>query len=317
MPTTIEKCTILVCLCLQLNFTNCLAQSDTLFINELGTKVDRTSAAYYRLVSPSEQAYLVMDFDLNHVCRRKVTYTSPQAVIKHGQAWYYDAQGNRISEGVFQKGYKQGQWTDYYTGGKKLKQVTTYNPDKTYAVQTYDSAKGNKNDEGLYNALDLKTGVWTSYYYKSDVVEWINNYKEGKKDGEQKQYYKNGTLKRLELYVNNRLKKGKQYDEQGRSLSYFPSFEYPEPSERIRPYLFTRVPCFETALREHDMLLKCTVSQDGSLKDIQLLDCNNAACEQQIVKAIAKMKKWKPARVERNPIDFQYQYKLKYYVPKD
>jgi antitoxin component YwqK of YwqJK toxin-antitoxin module len=317
MPTTIEKYTILVCLCLQLNFYNCLAQADTLYINDLGAKVARDAATYYRMVLPIEQAYLIMDFDLNHVCRRKVTYTSPQAVIKHGKAWYYDAQGNRISEGVFYKGYKQGQWSDYYLGGKRVKQQTTYNPDNTYSVQTFDSAKGYKKDEGMYNAFDLKIGQWKSYYYRSDSLEWLHNYKEGKKDGEQKQYYKNGTLKRLEFYANNRLKKGKQYDEQGRSVSYFPSFEYPEPSERIRPYLFARIPCFETSLREQNMILKCTVLHDGSLKDIQLLHCNNVVCEQQIIQAIAKMKKWKPARVERNPIDFQYQYNLKYYIPKD
>lgn len=293
------------------------AQQDTLFINELGAHVARANASYYRIITNLNKGSEITDFDLNHVCRRKVNYTNPQAVIKEGSACYYDSHGNKIEEGFYSKGFKIGNWTTYFTGGKKVKEQINYNLDKTYYFKSYDTVSGKLNDEGMINQYELKTGIWKSYYFKSDSLEWLYNYKDGKKEGEQIQYYKNGLLKRTEVYVKNQFKKGKLWNEKGQEIKYYPSFEYPQPPERIRQFLYTRVACFESTLRTHDMELKCKINSDGTMSDLAILHCKNPICEQEIKNELRKLKKWKPAKVEGKPIDFRYEYKLKYYVPKD
>jgi hypothetical protein len=65
------------------------------------------------------------------------------------------------------------------------------------------------------------------------------------------------------------------------------------------------------------MELKCKINSDGTMSDLAILHCKNPICEQEIKNELRKLKKWKPAKVEGKPIDFRYEYKLKYYVPKD
>ncbi len=317
MTVSIEKFFVLSMIYL-FGMTNLsLAHQDTLFINELGVQVSRGGAMYYRMISPIESYFEITDIDLNNIVRRRVFYTSPQAVIKEGRAIYFDENGKRIEEGYYSKGLKQGEWSIYYSGGEKRKQTITYYADKRYYIYVYDSISGKLTDEGMMNQYELKTGSWKSYYFKSDSLEWLNTYNDGKKEGEQIQYYKNGSRKRVELYVNNNFKKGKQYDENEKEIKYYPSFEYPQPPVRLRQYLYTRVSCFESTLRMHDMILKCKITADGTMSDIAILYCKNPDCELEIKKELSKLKKWKPAKVERKPIVFSYEYKLKYYVPRD
>ncbi len=55
------------------------------------------------------------------------------------------------------------------------------------------------------NTFDGKNGIKTVYFQNSKAVKQIVHYKDGKRDGELKEFYKNGNLKTRQQYVSDTL----------------------------------------------------------------------------------------------------------------
>ena len=94
----------------------CAAQSDTVFVNELGTYVSREQANYYRVILSTEtNAYLFNDYFFNHQLARSVEYKSKMGTIREGAAVYFFSNGIKKEEGHFANGFQTGEWRSYYT----------------------------------------------------------------------------------------------------------------------------------------------------------------------------------------------------------
>ncbi len=89
---------------------------------------------------------------------------------------------------------------------------------QTKEVTVKDSS-GNILETGYLNDNDEKDAIWTIYNEKGVVISEIE-YKDGKKDGVCRMYDDNGHITFKIVYVNDKKRKGKQWDSKGRLIDY-------------------------------------------------------------------------------------------------
>lgn len=291
----------------------CQAQTDTLFVNELGTIVSKSDATYYRIINASENnLWLFNDYYFNHQLAKSIEYKGVSGTMKEGKAIVYNQKGNKISEGNYHNGLEIGEWNYYYTVQNKLreKKIFKENTHDYYSYQ-YDSTTSKLEEEGAYDNFGKKTGIWKRYFWNSEILQSTNQYLVGKKEGEQIEYYKSGAIKRKEIFEKNKLIKGLQYDMKGNKIDYFPAFEYPISKTPIYKVLQNQVPCYSEILKLNPFEIRFLVTKDGDVKNIEI-DIDDETCKSEMKKVIEKMK-WKPAKKENKPIDFNSNFRMRTY----
>ncbi len=99
----------------------------------------------------------------------------------------------KISEGNYVDGKKEGIWRSYYTDGS-LKSEITYVHGKKYGLAKTYFENGNIAEEGVW--LEDKWVNKYKAYYRNGKLSYVWNYNEyGTRSGYQKYYYENGNLK--------------------------------------------------------------------------------------------------------------------------
>jgi antitoxin component YwqK of YwqJK toxin-antitoxin module len=290
----------------------CAAQSDTVFVNELGTYVSREQASYYRLVIPTDRnTYLLTDYFFNHQLARSVEYKSKLGSIREGDAVYFFSTGIKKEEGRFHHGFPMGEWRSYYANGSMKERKIFTETLATYYTYQFDSSSSQIEEEGAYDLFGKKTGTWKRYFWKSEQLQSETHYVVGKKQGEQIEYYLSGAIKRKEYFENNKVKKGFQYDMLGNKIHYFPAFEYPVSKKPIYRVLQNEVPCYAEQVSLHPFNLCFLVTKAGEVKNIEI-EMTDEACKSELKKVIEKMK-WKPAKKENQWIDYPVNFRMRTY----
>lgn len=316
MIMLLKKLTLLVMLLASSHPFVSKAQSDTIYVNELGASMPKEKASYYRIMLPKDSHDVeVNEYYLNHKLHFNGHFTNAQAIIKHGYFVYYNLDGYKSNEGKFTNGFKDGEWIYYYDEGRKIEERQLYSyPKKGYYDIQNDVSTGDRLREGMIDANEKKSGVWIEYFKSSDTVKLKLNYDAGYKTGEQLEYYPSGQLKRHEMIVNKKVKKGELFDEQGKKLHYYPAFAYPLPPESLWKYLILRVKCFDAEIRKADFEVEIKVLKDGSVFDVKIPDLMNDECKKEIINTLKQMRKWSPAKLENKPIDYTYKGSIKYTI---
>ncbi len=105
-----------------------------------------------------------------------------------GECIEYSVLGNIISKGSFIEGNKEGKWI-YVIGDQKM--------------------------EGKYT-LDLKDGVWLSYYLEKGTLSFRGKYLQGNPDGKHEYFFPDGTIKEEQYYSEGeRVRSWSKYNERG------------------------------------------------------------------------------------------------------
>ncbi len=293
-----------------------LAQDNAVYVNEMGTILPKEQARYYRIINvPDTSGVTIKEYFMDGTLHCVGHYTSPQAIIKQGQFVYYNAKGFKASQGEYIKGFKSGVWILFSGNGKDIAERQQYfYPEKGYYSIRYDPETANKLSEGPFDENNRKTGVWKEYHFHSDSLRLLSRYLGGSRTGEQQEFFRNGRLKRLELFEGRKLKHAEQFDEEGNRVKYYPAFVYPVPPEPLWKYLSVRVKCFDSVIKSINIHVVVKVNEDGSLGDIEITGFDNGCCKTAIMEAIAHMKKWKPAKREDVPCSFTVENDLRYRV---
>jgi antitoxin component YwqK of YwqJK toxin-antitoxin module len=179
----------------------CQAQTDTTFVNELGTYVSREQANYYRLIIATEKnTYLFNDYYFNHLLAKSIEYKGLSGTTKEGKAVVYNQKRNKISEGNYHNGFQIGEWQFYFMNDS-IKEKKTFN-EKLHAYYSYqyDSTTSKLEEEGAFDHFEKKTGDWKRYFWNTKILQSTNHYLVGKKEGAQLEYYKSGAIKRKEIF---------------------------------------------------------------------------------------------------------------------
>lgn len=138
---------------------------------------------------------------------------------RHG-AWKgnYEKSNNLRYEGTFDHGKEIGLFKFYAdTKNKQLMATRDFGKGDGSCYTVFYNGKFKVSEGDLVNKKP--EGTWKYYHYMSDKIMSIENYKNGKLEGEKNVYYTNGQLAEKSYYKNNLLE-GKyiKYAENGKPI---------------------------------------------------------------------------------------------------
>lgn len=113
--------------------------------------------------------------------------------------------GHKIIEGYYKKGLRDGKWNWYHPNGK-IESDGKFLDDKFHGHWIYYFDNGKKDNEGDFTG-GLKEGEWIFYFNEAERVRAKGKYLNDMKEGEWVQYNVDGSIKSVEYYENDLLKK--------------------------------------------------------------------------------------------------------------
>lgn len=279
--------------------------TDTIYINRTGTIVSRDSARFYRIVSKVDSnQFKIEDFYLTGQLQMLAFNSSPIEVVRKGKYIFYDSLGFVSSEGEYHLGNKIGEWVNYYFGTKNIKTIRTFkNNQKGYSLKAYDSITHNLRLEGEYDNSLNRTGIFKEYYSRDNKILATTNYLNNIKEGDAKEYYNSGEIKRVEFYEIGKLKKGELFDRNGEKQKYYPYQEDAKLNESVYECLIKNIKEYKKTKKVNNLVLKYTITKFSNLINVEVLENDKPELNTEIINAISKIKVQKPAKKENQPID--------------
>ncbi|KUK57631.1 MAG: TonB family protein [Bacteroidetes bacterium 38_7] len=182
-----------------------------------------------------------------------------------------------------------------------------YYVNKIYYLQT-DSLMAE------YEAYDVISNGTTITIKNGKYEEWYISgekrvscfYSDNKLNGEFKVYYKNGNLKRSELWKNGEWQHGECFDEFGNKTQYCSYHELPEyigGLPALYKYLSKNTVYPKDASKNRiqgRVLVVFIIETDGSITDVKIAKGVDKHLDYEAMRVVSKMPKWKPGRFEGN-----------------
>lgn len=170
------------------------------------------------------------------------------------------------------------------------------------AYEVYDKPSAN-NKNNVSATLPIKNGIYEEWY-NSGEQKIKCFYTENKLNGEFKVFYKNGKLKRLELWQNGEWQNGECFDEQGNKIQYC---SYQELAEYIGglPELYKFIG--QTLVYPKEALnndiqgvvyVSFIIDTDGSITNAKIIKSVHKQLDNEALRIVNNMPKWKPTKLE-------------------
>ncbi len=304
--------------CMALSGRSLHAQTDTIFIDQQGIRVNREHSVFRRLVSAEANGrYAFRDYDSNMILRKVFYSASAQGSLIEGEYLEYDTKGHVSVKGAYQKGFKSGEWLLFFASGESVMEKQTYTDQHAYYLQQFDSLTRSVSNEGMIDKSGKRNGIWKQYFRGDTMVKNVSQYRNGRREGEQTEYHRNGKIKRKEYFQNNTLSKGEMYDSLGQRIRYFPAFVYPRYPDYIGNYLQKKVPCYTDSLSKKEFRVSISINREGRVTGVEVSLVPDGECVAEIRKALLQMKQWKPALWEGKPINYTLETRVRQYTPAD
>lgn len=194
-----------------------------------------------------------------------------------------------------------------------FKKVADFQSCNTYAVVFRDAADTNKVVEYTYyksgqikseiNYKSYSNGIRDGYrkeWYETGQLKLAANYINDLIEGRLISFWENGQLKRDDLYANGKLIKGNVWFHTGKELPYYDFFtlpEFPGGIDALVRYLSTSIIYPKEASRNGEsgkVIVSFIVEKDGSISSIKVAKNVSKSLDEEAVRVISKMPKWKP-----------------------
>lgn len=206
-----------------------------------------------------------------------------------------------------------GQDTIFYKKGfikvNTLKESVYYkivsdNPqDNKQNIEQIYYTKGNLKLERIVTK-DKEQPIISRGWYPEGMLHIETNYKDGKRDGYFKSFYRSGKIKRIEEYKKGKRIKEVCYDESGNEIPFFEFEEKPRfpggheaLSEFLRKNIYYRNPS-NNPQDKHRVIVTFDVETDGSVSNIEIFKSANSYIDDLVLQALTKLPKWIPGKVD-------------------
>jgi len=144
--------------------------------------------------------------------------------------------------------------------------------------------------------LNGKSKVWyDNGQLKSEIDYQYSNY-----NGQVITYWKNGQVKRKDIYLENEFYKGVCYDSTGNTVKHYP-FEvmpqFPDGEQALLRYISSNVRYPVEAMKNGNqgkVVVKFTVNTDGSISDIEVIRSIDPLLDAEACRVVRSMPDWKP-----------------------
>jgi protein TonB len=217
--------------------------------------------------------------------------------------------------------------------------------DTGYLEQVYRE-NGALYKEGNYLLKDgfpLESGLFVTYD-STGTIESENNYLNGKRNGDQREYYPSGSLyyseqyadnfehgKRMVYYEDGKLKReevfekgelvnGNCYTPDGRDTVYYKFWTYPRfpggDEARIR-FLIKKTRYPEKAIRKNlqgIVYLSFTVTKTGVIDRPRILRGVHPLLDNEAIRVINAMPVWEPGTLDGKPVNVRFNMPMKFTI---
>lgn len=286
-------------------------KDDTLkaFFNYNWTPGYPGNATYFSFVFPYGKYWHCIDYYVKENQEMRNGFFSDKALtVPEGPFKYHYKNGQVAIEGNYKDGLKTGNWTRYDAAGNVIEYMHFRNniPIGTaYAVNNKDTA---------FTVLDT-LGNGAGYFYKKTA--------EGKKlyggkfskglvrDSIWVQYDENNKIWYTQQYEGGRQINETCYDTNGNVMDTCVTkmAEYKKGTKSVLNYLANSV-SFPDRLRltmpSGRVIVEFMIDEDGHIGDIRILQSLHPKFDEQVIYALQKMHKWKPAIDHNRPVKAYY-----------
>lgn len=284
----------------------CMAQNDTLYFKNNDTLGRFCPETVYRVLAPNPNGRITFrDYDEQHRLRIVGNANTPRASIREGDFTSYDTSGLIQEKGTFHRGFRRGEWINYFIGTQRKKQVIAYDSISRGAyVQQYDSICATLVAEGSLDGNEHKSGVWKEYYPCTATLHWQLLFVDNRRQGEQNEFYPNGQCKRHEFIHRGRVQQGRMFDTNGKKITYYPQVIYPRFPRKMYKKLHRVLRNYKSAQPSSPYKVNLQVLKDGTLGKIRwpepFVDVVNKERIEQVLRTCGR---WRPFRYENKALD--------------
>ena len=127
-----------------------------------------------------------------------------------------------------------------------------------------------------------------------------------------KSWWPDGTLKRLEIYRDDKLVSGQSFDEEGKEVQHVPYMRlpsYPGGIDALRIFLRINVK-YPPKLRRKKLsgrvLASFIIDTDGSLNQIKIVDSPHKLFSKEVIRVLEEMPNWNPGFQDGEPVKVHY-----------
>jgi antitoxin component YwqK of YwqJK toxin-antitoxin module len=140
---------------------------------------DEENAVYYRKAFEQNELWVVRDYYINHAIQMEGFFLTKKMKTKHGMFTYYFENGNKSSEGKYEKGKLSGIWSFWNEDGTKKSEGPFLNEKR-------DGEWSFWNDEGTLSSHEkYKKGIIQSIkgYHINGIIQYEGSYLSGFQHG--------------------------------------------------------------------------------------------------------------------------------------
>ncbi|MDR3681046.1 MAG: TonB family protein [Flavipsychrobacter sp.] len=223
--------------------------------------------------------------------------------IMDGYVTYYDQTGFKTQEGNYDNGRQTGIWKIYFKSSDSLAQIIDHKTDSTMLVTGYDSVTRSILYEGITSNKG-RIGTWKWYYpLSTNAIKTLQVY-QNHKIAEEKFFYENGGLRKVESYRNDTIFEGHAYDSAGKELPYILPI-VPRSKIDLIAYLHENLVYPKFARRrniEGRVIIKFAVDEKGDISDVTVAEAIGGGCDEEAVRVVSMMPAWQPGMQDAKPV---------------
>lgn len=276
------------------SISSAFAQQDTttVFQSARGYYIDPVRAKFNKKVTQNDSLWIVSLYNKNNELQESISFADKNLEVRKGP-YLLNENGRVKEEGVYNRGYKAGEWLTYYPN-QQIREKANYR-------------------------WDLLNGTYLSYWPNGQLKK-KGEYLAGRRIKDWAMFYENG---------NPALKES--YDEFGKLISslYFeitgeqtqvPSFyhapSYPGGIKSFYNFLFKEIKNTKSnaIYATYGMIsVAFMVKIDGAITDVSVNGSNDRYLEQELIRVMKLAGDWLPAKELGDPIRTKHIISIKFF----
>lgn len=276
-------------------------------------KSGKIGSYFYTVAYRTAEGWVAEDYDvISKKIANYIIYANPELTILDGVFFSFYANGNTRFSGQYRNNNKEGPWQLYYDNERLL--------DSTYYLHSVPVGKsysfypsGKTRQISIYDTLGNGTGTYTGYT-EAGAVNQTGLYTKGLlKDSTWVYYFPDGKVSFLEEFRQGICIGIRCFNEDGSprdtcTISTLP--EFPGGTEAMMKYISKNI-SWPGGLSAEEVssarvVAQFIVSKDGTTKGITIIRSASRSFDNQVIRAIENMPRWKPGKQYHEPIDTYY-----------
>lgn len=232
-----------------------------------------------------------------------------------GLSTIYWKNGAKSAEGTMKKGRRVGLWKNWYKNGKKMSERMFFEQKKLLKRKSKPSQLVNFWDRKGKQTVTNGTGEY--FYETENGAEHKGKIINYKKEGLWIGFRKDGSRIYKEIYKSGKLKKGESWDKFGKRYTYknvFVNTSYSGGMKGLKKMIIRNFKTPHYAMEnniEGVMLVSFQVDKKGEVKNIEVRKKLCGPCDQEAIRLVKLLKKWKPAKSRGQNVNVRYTLPLR------